>query len=170
MTRVFGVGPGTFLLTFIWAVSTVVTFFFVKSRGNYVPGLACYVLSLASTSVLVSLRKTRKGSSIRGYDEDLGYDRMFIPRVLLLAFVIVSTIVGLVGLYATWWILPQVTTASKPTMKSSKQTENNRADTGRRVLTWATISKLDDKQGQSRTRTDNFVSRNDEIDRLRKRY
>lgn len=60
-----------------------------------VPGLACYVLSLASTSVLVSLRKTRKGSSIRGYDEDLGYDRMFIPRVLLLAFVIVGCFIAM---------------------------------------------------------------------------
>ncbi|OQR71033.1 transmembrane protein-like [Tropilaelaps mercedesae] len=167
MTRVFGVGPGTFLLAFIWTVSTIVAFFFAKSRGNYAPGLGCYVLSLATTSILVSLRKTREGSSIHGYDEDLGYDRMFIPRVFLLTFVIASTIAGVVGLYTTWWTLPQTAMTSKPIR--CRRRASSTANNSQYTMTWANITKVDN-ESQPPVKRDNFINRQDEMNRLRKRY
>lgn len=153
-----------------------------------VPGLSCYLLTSATTSILLSLGTTGDGTSILAQDSDLGYDKMFIPRLFILLFIIVSfsrsrrvhprknghllstrrlsrmeihmelsltfqasVLVGTISLHITWWMIP---IGAAPLRERSELKER--------------ISR--EKDTAPTVKKDNFVSRQQEINKLRRRF
>ncbi|XP_013789795.1 transmembrane protein 218-like [Limulus polyphemus] len=115
--RVFGVGPGVFIVAFIWsfAVFIFLAISRTKTIGATTGGLATIFVLAVVTIILFVIPREQLDTSEN--DEFEIFDKLFYWRVALVVFMGISFIGGLTCVFVTVWMEPVF---AKP-LKQSKQ-------------------------------------------------
>ncbi|XP_076323471.1 transmembrane protein 218-like isoform X1 [Tachypleus tridentatus] len=115
--RVFGVGPGVFIVAVIWSLAVFV--FLAVSRtkraGAKTGGLATICVLVVVAVILFLIPREQHDTSEKNEFEM--FDRLFYWRVGLLIFMGISFVGGLICVLVTSWMEPVF---AKP-LKQSKQ-------------------------------------------------
>eukprot|EP00050_Salpingoeca_kvevrii_P016298 m.54199 g.54199 ORF g.54199 m.54199 type:complete len:111 (+) comp6828_c0_seq2:30-362(+) len=104
MSRVLGVGAGTFTLGLVWALSIFICLLTRQSVKSKAIASAAGAFAVIVTAIFMAIPLEDDAGSSSGEDEPT--DNLVVGRTVLLIFMCIFSVLGLVMLIVVDWAVP----------------------------------------------------------------